>query len=130
MANTTVQTTLLGGGKSKLVVQRVHIISDGTEESNLVVYDNSAFVNDVTKGRIDYLYCTGSDCVLRLSWDATTDVAAVSVNPHQGSSFVDFREIGGLNNPGGTGATGDLLLNTANLDSGDEVTLIIGITQS
>lgn len=129
MANTVTQTTLFGSGDDKNIVRRIHIVSDGTEEADLVVYDNSAFVANVAKGRIDYIHAMGSDCVCRLEWDADTDVIATAVNPAS-SGFNDFRHFGGLNNPGGTGATGDLLLTTAALDSGDEVTLIIGISQN
>jgi adhesin HecA-like repeat protein len=129
MANTITQTTLLGGGADKNIVRRIHIISDGSEETDLVIYDNSTLVNNVLKGRIDYIYAMGNDCVCRFEWDATTDVPACSVNPAT-HTYTDFRQFGGLNNPGGTGATGDLLLTTNTLDAGDEVTLIIGISQN
>ena len=33
-------------------------------------------------------------------------------------------------NPAGSGATGDIVLTTANLDAGDEVTLIIHVRQN
>ncbi len=128
MPNTVTQTTLLGAGKDKNIVRRIHIVSDGSEETDLVVYDNSTLVADVTKGRLDFVYVSGSSCACRLEWDASTDVVAVAVDPSNGG-FVDFRMFGGFPNPGGSGATGDLTLTTANLDSGDEVTLVIGISQ-
>lgn len=129
MANTVTQTTLFGSGDDKNIVRRIHIVSDGTEEADLVVYDNSTLIADVTKGRLDYVHAMGSDCVCRLEWDATTDVVATCVNPSS-AGFNDFRHFGGLNNPAGSGATGDLLLTTASLDAGDEVTLILGISQN
>ncbi len=128
MPNTVTQTTLMGAGTDKLVVRRIHIVSDGSEESDLVVYDNSTLVADTSKGRLDFVYAMGSDCVCRLEWDADTDVIATAVNPSS-AGFLDFRMFGGFPNPGGTGKTGDLLLSTATLDSGDEVTLILGISQ-
>ncbi len=128
MVNTVTQTTLVGGGSDKNIVRRIHIASDGSEETDLVVYDNSAFIADTSKGKLEYLYVSGSDCICRLEWDATTDVVAFAANPANGTYF-DFRQFGGLSNPGGTGETGDLLLTTAALDAGDEVTLILGISQ-
>lgn len=128
MPNTITQTTLLGAGKDKNIVRRIFIVSDGSEETDLVVYDNSAFQANVGLGKLDKVTAIGSDCVCRLEWDATTDVVATSVNPNS-SGEVCFRGIGGLRNPGGTGATGDLLLTTAGLDAGDEVTLILEISQ-
>lgn len=129
MANTVTQRTLVGSGSEKNIVRLISVVSDGTEESNLVVYDNSAFVNNTAKGTLMEVWASGSDCVARLSWDQTTDSVAYSVNPSSNTKLC-FREFGGISNPNGTGATGDLLLNTANLDAGDEFTLIIWITQN
>lgn len=130
MANSVTQTTLVGSGSDKRIVRRIHIVSDGSEETDLVVYDNSTFINDVNKGRLDYIYCMGDSATLRLEWDAGTDVPIISVNSSN-DNFYDFlTKFGGFSNPGGSGATGDILLTTANLDSGDEVTLILGISQN
>lgn len=129
MANTVTQTTLVGSGSDKNIVRRINIISDGSEETNTVVFACASFGANTAKGRIDQLECIGSDAVCRLSWDQTTDSVAVSVNP-AADNYIDFRPYGGLKNPNGSGATGDLLLNTANLDAGDEVTLVIHINQS
>lgn len=43
MANTVTQTTLVGGGSSKILVRHIHITSDGSQESGTVIYNNSAF---------------------------------------------------------------------------------------
>lgn len=129
MPNTVTQTTLVGSGDDKHIVRRIHIVSDGSEETDLVVYDNSTLIADTSKGNLDFVYAMGSDCICRLEWDADTDVIATAVNPSTGG-YYDFRQFGGLHNPGGTGKTGDLLLTTAALDAGDEVTLILGISQN
>jgi hypothetical protein len=129
MANTVTQRTLVGSGSDKNIVRLIHILSDGTEESDLVVYDNSAFVADVTKGRLVEVLVSGSDCVARLEWDQTTDSPAFAFNPANGGHWC-FEKFGGISNPGGTGATGDLVLTTSSLDSGDELTLIIKICQN
>ncbi len=129
MANTVTQRTLLGSGSEKNIVRLIHIASDGTEETDLVVYDNSSFVADTSKGKLDRVIITGDAAVVRLEWDQTADSPAIAVSADNGMDL-DFREFGGIANPQGTGATGDLVLSTADLDSGDEVTIIIHINQS
>lgn len=129
MANTVTQRTLMGAGKDKNVLRLIHIVSDGSEETDLVVYDNSTLVNDVTKGVLKKVWISGNDCVARLEWDQTTDAPAFAGNPSTGGHW-NFEEFGGIGNPGGSGATGDLLLTTNSLDAGDELFLIIHITQN
>ena len=129
MVNTVTQRTLLGSGSDKNIVRSIHIVSDGTEESDLVVYDNSAFVADVAKGTLLEVWVSGSDCIARLEWDQGTDSPAFVANPSTGS-YWDFRSFGGIGNPNGSGATGDLVLTTANLDSGDELMIIIRVAQN
>src|SRR5258708_5900067 len=127
MVNTVTQTTLLCSGKDKNIIRRIKITSDGSEETNTVVYSNAAFCATPSKGTLMEIWALGADSIARLSWDQTTDVIACSVNPGS-NKHICFRPFGGLPNPNGTGATGDLLLSTANLDAGDEVTLILWIT--
>lgn len=128
MVNTVTQRTLYGSGTDRLIIRSIHIVSDGSEESDLVVYDNSTFMNNVAQGSLLKIQAVGSSCTCRLEWDQSTDAPVLSFDP---SSMVtlDFSEFGGINNPAGSGATGDLLLTTANLDSGDEVSLILYIKQ-
>lgn len=129
MANTVTQRTLIGSGSDKIIVRHIHIASDGSEESDLIIYDNSTFVNDVSKGRLVELWVSGSDAVIRLEWDQTTDSPAFVANPVSRGKW-NFWSFGGITNPNGTGATGDLLLTTASLDAGDEVSIIIKIAQN
>ena len=129
MANTVTQRTLVGGGNSRNVVRLIHIVSDGTEESDLIIYNNSDFINDPSKGSLQEVHVMGSTALLRLEWDQTADSPILSISSG-GNDHMNFRSFGGISNPNGTGATGDLLLTTANMDSGDEVTLIVHIHQS
>lgn len=128
MPNTVTQRTLLGGGSSRYIVREIHIVSDGSEESNLVVYDNSAFINDAARGSLWEIKFSGSDCLCKLSWDQSTDSPIISFNPLNAAEMC-FAKSGGIKNPNGTGATGDILLSTANLDSGDEVFIYIKVRQ-
>lgn len=128
MANTVTQRTLMGTGSERNVYRLIHIVSDGSEETDLVVYDNSAFVNNTAVGSLKQVWLSGSSCTVRLEWDQTTDSPAFAGDPASGN-YWDFRGFGGITNPNGTGATGDLLLTTGSLDSGDELMLLIHIVQ-
>lgn len=128
MVNTVVQRTLVGGGNSRYIVREITIISDGSEETDLVIYDNSAFIANVNKGRLMKVQASGSSCVCRLEWDQTTDAVIASFDPAY-TQEINFEAVGGHANPKATGATGDIVLSTTSLDNGDEVTLIITVKQ-
>lgn len=128
MPNTITQRTLFGGGSSRMVIRSIHIVSDGSEETDLVIYDNSTFFNDVTKGSLVKIKASGSSCTCRLEWDQTTDAPIISFDPINNPDF-NFSSFAGISNPNGSGATGDIVLTTANLDAGDEVTIFIYVKQ-
>lgn len=129
MSNTVTQRTLVGSGKDKTIVRLINIVSDGSEESDLVIYDNSAFIADTSKGRLVELMVSGSTCQGQLEWDQSTDSPVFTFDPANGNHWC-FESFGGISNPNGTGATGDLLLTTTNLDSGDVLSIIIKIAQN
>lgn len=129
MANTITSRTLSGSPSDKNLYLLINISSDGTEETDLVVYDNSAFFNQPTKGKLLEVWASGSSSQLSLEWDQSTDSPIANFDPAY-TQYLDFRSFGGITNPNGTGATGDILLTTANLDSGDVVTLILHVEQS
>lgn len=128
MVNTVTQRTLVGSGSEKNIVRTIHIVSDGSEESDLVIYDNSAFINDTSRGKLMEVQAIGSDCIVRLEWDQSTDAPICSLNPINGPKLKFWKE-GGNKNPNAAGATGDIVLTTANLDSGDEVIIKIWVRQ-
>lgn len=129
MTNTVTQRTLVGGGTDKNIYRSIHIVSDGSEETDLIIFDNSTFCNDVTKGSLRQVWLSGNDAVMRFEWDQSSDSPAFAGNPLN-SNHWDFRGFGGVCNPNGSGATGDLLLTTNSLDSGDEIFIIIHIAQN
>jgi hypothetical protein len=129
MANTITQQTLVGSGSDKVISRVIHIVSDGTEEVDLVIFQNSSFINDVTKGRLRKVRAMGSPCNLRLEWKQTTDAIICDIDPYSDCSL-DFIKTGGGENPVGAGATGNIVLTTQNLDLNDEVTLFIEVVQS
>ncbi len=128
MANTITQRTLLGASHDKDIYRLINIASDGTEESDLVIYDNSTLVDSVSAGSLMQVWASGSSCQCTLEWDQSTDSPICSFDPAY-TQYLDLRSFGGVTNPGATGATGDVVLTTANLDSGDVVTLILHIKQ-
>ena len=129
MANTVTQRTLSGASNERNIVRLITIVSDGSEESDLVIFSNAAFINSSGRGKLMQVWASGSSCQLQLEWDQTTDSPIAVLDPAT-AGYLDFRSFGGISNPNGTGATGDVLLTTTNLDSGDVVTLIIHIDQS
>jgi len=117
---------------TKRVIQYISIDSDGTEETDLVVYDSSAVATEI--GKVDSLMCTilsitySTSSVLginKLEWDGTTDVLAWSLPLAAGTGIFDFTKFGGLKNTAGAGITGDVLFTTTGLVAGDVVSLII-----
>ncbi len=129
MPNTVTQRTLIGAGSDRNIYRLIHILSDGSEETDLVVYDNSTLIADVSKGKLCQVWLSGSpSATIRLEWDQGTDSPAFAGDPTNGLHY-DFRDFGGICNPNGASATGDLTLTTANLDSGDEVFILIHIVQ-
>lgn len=129
MPNTVTQKTLHGSANSTLVSRIIHIQSDGSEESDLVIFDNDAFSADTSKGRLLKVCATGSSCTCILEWDQATDSEIIRFNPLEDFEL-DFMKLGGGANPAGTGATGDLTLTTADLDNGDSVTITIVVQQA
>jgi hypothetical protein len=137
MANTVTNTRINLGDKR--VIQYICIDSDGTEETDLVVYDSSAVAAAFTPARVDSLNCRINSIksisnsalgVVKLEFDATTDVLALAL-PYGGSDVeMDFRCFGGLKNTAGDGKTGDITLTTTGLVSGDSVIIILDIDPS
>lgn len=117
---------LQGAGKDKSVVI-LYTIS-GADVTDEVIFDNSAFCNDPTKGVVMGYMISGSDCLVNLEWDQTTDSPIVAVNPIN-SPKANMSKFGGIPNPSGTGATGDILVTTAGVAAGEIVTIILWIYQ-
>ena len=129
MPNTVTQQTLWGSASTKRVIRAIHLVSDGSEETDLVVYDNSAFVANTGVGRLIRAEIHGAFTgAVRLEWDQSTDAPICSLGANDYK--VCYRKIGGHVNPAGTGATGDIVLTTTALANLDEFTLIIEVEQT
>ena len=128
MVNTVTQRTLYGDASTKRVTRLITIVSDGSEEADLVIYDNSALVASVGKGSVERIQCSGSACQLLFEWDQDTDSPIAALDP-SASPDLDLKCFGGIDNPNGTGATGDIVLTTTNLDAADVVTILLTVRQ-
>ncbi len=133
MANTKKLVNVLAAANTAVVY--LTLASDGTQETNYVVYDSSVIATAL--GITDPLMCTllsiraGSSSalgVIKFSWDASTPVAALAL-PFGGGSPLDmnFRDIGGLKNQGAAGITGDITMTTTGLASGDTIFAILHV---
>ncbi len=128
MANTITIAPVYGTGGSKLLVLAVNIISDGSQESTTILYNNSTYVNNAKKGRLMGVQASGSSCICRLSWDQTTAFPIVSFNP-QSTFQIDWNSFNGIYNPGAAGATGNIILHTTGLTNTSEVNMFLYIKQ-
>lgn len=137
MPNTVNQTAIIRS--SRRVINYITVTSDGSEETDLVVYDSSAIaalvgITDPQTCQIENVWFSGSKVAntgtLLLEFDATTDVVALPINfSATGDSHMHmcFEQFAGLKNYAGTGKTGDILLTTTGLDSGDSFMLVLDI---
>ncbi len=133
MAGNTNTITKLVSGQSKRVVYFT-LVSDGSEETDLVIYDSSDWGGvDTLTGSIQRIQAmfhildeTAVDVRADLQFDASTDVHAISL-PKGRPIDLDFRHVGGLKNYSGTGRTGDITLTTTGLESGDTISLVLEI---
>ena len=130
MANTKTNRRIISG--SKRIIQYLTIASDGSEETDYVVYDSSLVADALGKEDtkmctiLSIMYSTSSVVgINKLEWDATADVLAWGLPLASGSGIFDFTKFGGLKNAGATGITGDVTLSTTGLVNGDVLSLII-----
>lgn len=120
MADATSSQTILDGPKN--VVMKLTNTSDGTGESAVLKVDVSALIGAPSKVKINRIRYSVAGMVVRLLWDATTDVTIVDL---QGDGCLDCECFGGLPNNAGAGVTGDILLTTIGHSSGDSYSLIL-----
>ena len=90
---------------------------------NIVIIDPATLLGSPTSLRIDHLdYSIQDQLEIQLSWDATTPVPIL---PIAGRGRMSFWNFGGLQDNGGTGQTGRILLQTTGWSSGTQVFSII-----
>jgi hypothetical protein len=81
MANTITNTKIINSADRAVIY--VTLDSDGTNETNTVIFDSSTFAGtDTLTGRImaiKYAFSAASTARAKLLWDATTKVLAASL---------------------------------------------------
>jgi hypothetical protein len=134
MANTNNLVNLIAGPSEAVVY--FTLASDGTNESNLPIYDSSVIatalgIKDPKTSKLMGVYASvsaASTARVVLNFDATTPVLAMDLSIQGGPTEVSFDRFGGLpNQAGATGKTGDITLTTTGLASGDAITIILRV---
>ncbi len=117
MPNTiNVETEL--DGERNLVLQ-IGISGDGSgDEAATQLVDISDYSHTPTSCSLKAVSGDLTGFSATLLWDATTDEVAHEIPA--GHSFMDFEYTGGGINRSGTGKTGDIMITTVGLGSGDK----------
>lgn len=97
------------------------------DESAVVKVDVSALSGAPSKVKINKIHYSVAGQVVRLLWDATTDVTIVDL---QGDGCLDATCFGGLYNNAGAGVTGDISLTTVGGGTGDSYSIILEMQKS
>ena len=123
MANTIATQVLVDGPTTTIV--KVTILGDSSgEETNTVIFDASAYTPAATLTRLKKIIYTTVGAAAVLSWDATANVTLMGL-PADVSDTLCFYDDSGLPNNGGAGRTGDILITTSGLGSGDLITMVL-----
>jgi hypothetical protein len=124
MADAVSTQTLMDNVKN--VVMKFTNTSDGNGESAVVKVDVSTLNGAPTEVKINKIHYDVAGMVLRILWDADTDVTCVDL---QGDGCLDATGYGGLVNNGGAGVTGDIRFTTIGHTSGDSYSIILEMSK-
>jgi len=127
MADAVTSQTIFDGKKKTII--KLTNISDGTGEAAVLKVDVSGLSPAASKVRINKVWYMTEGMAVRLLWDATADVVALLL-PQNTSDTLDFESIGGIQNNGGAGVTGDLLLTTVGHTAGDTYCIILELVKN
>lgn len=114
MAN-TIETQVFENGPRNLCL-KIHIDGDGSgDETTKRIVDVSQY--NCPEVKLMTLQATLVGFTLEFIWEASSNLHALEVPDYDVNQ--DFSRIGGLSNNAGAGKTGDLLMTTTGLGSGD-----------
>ena len=116
----TVQKIMDG---SRNVIVKAFIAGDA-DLTNAVLYDASAYVNETKDISVMKVIYEFNGMGAQLIWDADVDVPFLTLGTDQ-SDTLDFRDTGSLNNNSYTNFTGDILITTTGIASGDTGTITL-----
>ncbi len=125
MTNAIARQVLVNGSKKYIVKYTIVGDGSGEETASLVnaVSGDMGVNNKITEVHANLTGFSG-----QLMFDATTDVYACQIAA-DADVHLDFTKVGGLINNAGTGKTGDILLKTIGLGSGDAGTIVLCVTK-
>lgn len=134
MADVVTSQVLLNGPRH--LVMKFTNESDSTGESSVTkvdatstTYANTVQGNVVVPGthlKVTKVIYDVKGMGLRIQWDADTDTDMLVLG---GYGTMDFHDIGGLQNPMGTGATGSIKFTTVGAASGSSYSVIMHMTK-
>lgn len=117
MVNSILKQTLVDGARNLVI--HVFITGDGSgDETATLLVDVSTFGGAPGSVKLNYFSSDLTGFSANLLWDATTDVPFLDLI--EGYAYGEYRPTGGLINNSGTGKTGDILITTTGLGSGDK----------
>lgn len=133
MANTKTLKNVIVSPKEAYVY--LTLASDGTNETNYVVYDSSVVAtaagdtDPLTSGIMEVYASASAASTARvvLRWDATTPVLAMDIPTATDPLKFKAGGLFVLPNQGGSGITGDITLTTTGLASGDAITILMRV---
>ena len=120
-----VATQVIHAGEKNVVLKCTNI-SDGTGEAAVTKAAAATYGTSLKIKRIHY---STDGMAVRILWDADTDVVCWLIPANQ-SDTIDFTQIGGLPNNGGTGVTGNIAFTTVGHTSGDTYSIILELAKS
>jgi len=125
MANTI--TTVKLQDNAKWAIVKYNLVSDGTEETESIVFNASDYTGGgvtSTSLSIHKIWATLNGIgQAQLLFDATANLPAWALD--EGTTCIDFSDVGGIPNPAGAGKTGDILITTLHLAAGDGISIIL-----
>lgn len=123
MAGTLTIQKIMDGSRNVIIKG---FIAGDADLSDEVFYDASAYVNAITDIKLMKVIYEFNGLGASLIWDATGNVPFLTLGTDQ-SDTLDFRDLGGLYNNAGVGKTGDILITTTGMASGDTGTVTLYI---
>jgi len=120
MADAVTSQTIVDGPRN--TVMKFTNTSDGTGESAVLKVDVSGLSGAPSGVSITKIHYSVAGMVVRLLWDADTDVTIVDL---QGDGCLCCSEFGGLVNNAGAGVTGDIKLTTVGHTANDSYSIIL-----
>ena len=119
-----VTTTKIADNADVYIVQLSNL-SDGTGESAVIKVDVSTLSPVPTEVTIERVHFATNGMMVRLLWDATTDVVALQL-PADSTGTLDFSSFGGLlNDSAAANKTGDIVLTTIGHTAADPYHIVL-----